>query len=81
MTRSQRTEPVSKSAPAKAGGTKGEAIVKLLTQHPSLTRAQLAERTGATVGRVGEVIRYLAAEGSRDDKRAISAHVKAQARK
>lgn len=68
----------TKDAPAerviKAGGKKGEAIVLALTKDPSLTRAQLAERIGATVGRVGEVVRYLATHGTKEEQALIEKH-------
>jgi len=62
----------------KAGGAKGEAIAALLKEQPHLTRAQVAEKAGATVGRVGEVVRWLAGNGTADQKKVIAAHVKAQ---
>lgn len=65
----------------KAGGKKGEAIVAALQANPSLTRKEAAEAAGATVGRVGEVVRWLAANGTDQEKRVIAAHVAAQATK
>lgn len=62
----------------KAGGAKGQAIVELLTKEPSLTRSQLAEKVGATVGRVGEVVRWLAANGTKEEKAVIAKHVASQ---
>lgn len=78
-------KPAEKKAPAekgeriiKAGGTKGQAIVALLTKEPGLTRAQLAEKIGATTGRVGEVVRFLAAHGTKEEQALIAKHVAAQ---
>lgn len=62
----------------KAGGDKGKRIFELLKAEPALTRAQLAERAEATTGRVGEVIRWLDANGSDEEKAAIAAHRDAQ---
>lgn len=58
----------------KAGGDKGKKIFELLVAEPALTRAQLAERAEATTGRVGEVIRWLAANGTDEEKAAIETH-------
>lgn len=62
----------------KAGGAKGVAVVALLTQDPALTRGQLAKEIGCTVGRVGEVVRYLRDHGSKEEQALIAKHVKAQ---
>jgi hypothetical protein len=58
----------------KAGGDKGKKIFELLVAEPALTRAQLAEKAEATTGRVGEVIRWLAANGTDEEKAAIELH-------
>ena len=79
--KSPSPKPESPTFMVKAGGTKGAAIVAILCEDPALSRAAIAEKVGATVGRVGEVIRLLAAEGSRAEKKAVAAHKKAQARR
>lgn len=56
----------------KAGGTKGTAIVALLTEDPSLTRQQLAAEVGCTVGRVGEVIRWLRENGTPEEQAVVA---------
>jgi hypothetical protein len=63
----------------KAGGGKGEKIMTLIrdTKNHGKTRVELAELAGATVGRVGEVIRYEAAEGNAADKKAVAAFLAA----
>jgi hypothetical protein len=62
----------------KAGGAKGQAIIEALTEDATLTRAELAARVGATTGRVGEVIRYLAAYGAAEEQALIARHRAAQ---
>ncbi|GAA4724472.1 hypothetical protein GCM10025782_23130 [Pedococcus ginsenosidimutans] len=77
MTENTTAKPAFK---VKAGGSKGQAITELLVKEPGLSRAAIAERVGCTVGRVGETIRFLAAEGSKEEKAAASKHVTAQAK-
>lgn len=48
----------------KVGGAKGARIVKIIEQHPEMTRTQVAAAADATVGRVGEVVRWLAVNGT-----------------
>lgn len=72
-TKTETTERI-----VKAGGKKGEAIVELLRKEPGLTRAQVADKVGATVGRVGEVVRFLAGHGDADQKAVIAKHVASQ---
>lgn len=62
----------------KAGGKKGEAVVAALTKNPALTRTALAEEVGCTVGRVGEVIRFLAANGTKEEQALIAKHRESQ---
>lgn len=71
------TEQQSKKI-VKAGGAKGEAVVKALTENPALTRAQLAGQVGCTVSRVGEVIRYLRDHGTKEEQTVIGRHLQAQ---
>ena len=47
--------PATIDKPVVRAGTKGEAILAALTEHPDWTRKQVAEAVGCTVGRVGEV--------------------------
>lgn len=63
----------------KAGGGKGTAVVEALkdSKNHGLTRLQLAESVGCTVGRVGEVIRYELAEGDAATKKAVQAFLNA----
>lgn len=56
----------------KAGGAKGERIVEVIKADKTLTRRQVAEAAGATVGRVGEVVRWLAANGTAAEKKAVA---------
>lgn len=51
-------ETTQRRAVGGSGGAKGQAIVAALRDHPDYTRAQIAEAAGATVARVGEVIRW-----------------------
>lgn len=62
----------------KAGGEKGKRILAIMKDHPEFTRAQVAEAAGATVGRVGEVVRWSRDNGTKEEKAIIAAHVKAQ---
>ena len=57
----------------KAGGAKGAAVIEALK--PGLSRVQVAEAAGCTVGRVGEVIRYLADNGTAEQKATIKAFI------
>lgn len=75
---SENTTQVEVKRVVKAGGDKGKAIVEAMKADPNLTRSQVAEKVGATVGRVGEVVRFLAANGSKDEKAIIARHTKAQ---
>lgn len=77
MTTNDTTKPTFK---VKAGGEKGKAIVEILTNEPNLSRKAIAEKAGATTGRVGEVIRFLAAEGTATEKKVIGRHMAAQAK-
>lgn len=45
-----------------AGGRKGEAIRRLLEQHPDWPKDRIAEKAGSSLGRVYEVNRALKAE-------------------
>lgn len=73
-------EKTAEKAPhvVKSGGKKGELIVAALKEDPSRTRSQLAELAEATTGRVGEVIRWLAKEGTKEEKALIARHKEAQ---
>lgn len=51
------TETTKKSKPAGAGGKKGQAIIDWFAANGPATRKAAAEAVGATVQRVGEVIR------------------------
>lgn len=63
----------------KAGGGKGTAVLEAVkdSKNHGLSRSQLAEKVGCTVGRVGEVIRYELAEGTAADKKAVQAFLDA----
>lgn len=74
-TAAKKTTTAPKSAfKVKAGGAKGERIINVIREDKkkALTRRQVAEAAEATVGRVGEVVRYLAAEGSTADQRLVA---------
>lgn len=84
-TKSTTTKPAAKKTAAtkpetpkerviKAGGKKGEAVVAALTKDPSQSRAQLAETVGCTVGRVGEVLRHLAKNGTPEEQALVKKH-------
>jgi len=67
---------------AHAGGAKGTAITKCLTDwaksdKPVPSRASIAEEVGCTVGRVGETVRYLAAFDQEMDGIAARAFIRA----
>jgi large subunit ribosomal protein L22e len=70
------TEPTERVI--KAGGKKGELVVAALTKDVTLTRAQLAEAASCTVGRVGEVVRWLRDNGTKDEQALIAKHLASQ---
>lgn len=55
----------------KAGGTKGQAIILAMMARPDATRQQIADKADATTGRVGEVVRYLALHGTKEEKQIV----------
>lgn len=78
-TKTSTTKTTPKPKVVKAGGTKGQRIVEILRQHPEKSRRSVAEEAGATVGRVGEVIRWLRDNGTKEEKAIIARHTEEQA--
>ncbi len=64
----------------KAGGAKGAAVVAAITANPDATRAEIATQAGCTTGRVGEVIRFLATDGTEAERKLCSAFLEKQRR-
>lgn len=58
----------------KAGGAKGARIIEVIREDKKkeLTRRQVAQKAEATVGRVGEVVRWLDANGNATEKRLVA---------
>lgn len=65
----------------KAGGTKGTAIVETIKAdtEKKMTRKDIAEAVGCTVGRVGESVRWLAGNGT-DEERSLVEYLVAKPR-
>lgn len=63
----------------KAGGAKGTAIVETIKAdtEKKMTRKAIAESVGCTVGRVGESVRWLAGNGT-DEEKELVAHLVAK---
>lgn len=57
----------------KAGGTKGTAIVETIKADTEkrMSRKDIAEAVGCTVGRVGESVRWLAGNGSDEERQLV----------
>ncbi|WP_152185856.1 hypothetical protein [Segeticoccus rhizosphaerae] len=57
----------------KAGGPKDAAILEVIeSDHDKeMTRKDIAEAAGCTVGRVGEVVRFLAATGTKAERELV----------
>lgn len=73
MTTKQQEKAEEHVRVIKAGGAKGEAIVALILSTPGLSRTEVAEQVGCTVGRVGESVRWLEANGTAAEKKAVAA--------